>query len=154
MRKTGIVVFALMMVVAAALALSACNDAPSGDNEAKDRIDYVEMGEMDAGIAYWEVTIKDNVDWEALDTAAQAATAVEAIVECVGSAETPSVDLCQVEGCQGEMGMPAFLWSVDQQDRILLYGDDGKKVEEYKLTQEERSRILDAKGFKLTEEWD
>ena len=142
------------MVVAAAFALSACSDAPAGDNEAKDRIDYVEMAEMDAGVAYWEVTIKDDVDWETLDTAAQAATAVEAIVECVGSAETPSVDLCQVEGCQGEMGMPAFLWPIDQQELVLLYGDDGKKVEEYKLTQEERSRILAAKGFKLKEdEW-
>ncbi len=150
MRKLWII----SMVLAVAFAFTACSDSSDGNNEAKDRIDRIEMAETDAGIVYWDVTIKEKVDWETLDPAVQAATAVESIVECVGSAETPSVDLCQVEGCQGEMGMPAFLWSVDQQDRILLYGDDGKKVEEYMLTQEDRSRILGAKGFKLTEEWD
>lgn len=150
MKKLGIVLLILTMAVA----FAACSDSSDGDNEAKDRIAYVELGEMEEGVAYWDVVIKEKVDWEALGKDAQAETAIEGIIECVASEKTPSVDLCQVAGCHGEMGMPAFLWAVNQNDRIMLYGDDGKTVEEYMLTQEDLNRILDAKGFKLTEEWD
>lgn len=156
MRKIGIAVLTLAMIVSMAAAFAACGvSSDKSDSEAGARIDYIQKAETENGVVYWEAAIKEEIDWEALGTDAQAATAIETIAQCVGSADTPSADLCQVEGFQGADGLPAFLWAVDQNDRITLYKNDGSKAGEYTLTQKDLDRILSSKGFQLKEdEWD
>ena len=74
MRKMGIAILALAMIVSMAAAFAACGvSSDKSDSEAGARIDYIQKAETENGVVYWETAIKEEIDWEALGTDAQAA---------------------------------------------------------------------------------
>lgn len=140
-RKIFILLVLVIMSLAVCVGCGSSEEANEPEFVAADYIKNAEFVVEENGIAFWDVYLVDDIDWDALSYDEHNQIAIEAIADCANRDETPDYDHCWVMGYHGPDKNLAFSWSPDHVNKVLMYHADQSADYEYELVAEDYEKI-------------